>query len=91
MLACDLSEIASKGGNYLFDLDDTVKKVAKVVIDWNTNRVYDQRNANCQQFVDDICKALDINMNLTGPLGEILTRLRQEGKGELIFVVDDGT
>jgi hypothetical protein len=88
MLACDL-EFGGKLGKVGFDLDDTIQKVSDVIIDWNVNRAYDQRTANCQQIVDEVCKALGIDLNFQGPLGEYLNRLRESGQCDLSYTLDD--
>lgn len=62
MLACDL-DFGGKLGKVGFDLDDTIAKISSVIIDWNATRNYDQKTANCQQFVDELCHALDIHLD----------------------------
>ncbi len=88
MLAADL-EFGGSLGQVGFDLDDTVQKISEVIIKWNTSKQYDQRNANCQQFVDDCCEALKINMKFDGPLGEYLNNLREKGECDISFPIPD--
>lgn len=61
-----------------------------MVIDWNLHRSYDQKTSNCQQFVDDLCKALDINLQLQGTVGDYLSSLRESGKCDISYSIDDG-
>lgn len=59
-----------------------------MIIDWNVNKVYNQRNANCQQFIDDLCNELGIDLNkFEGPLGEYMKNLREKGECSLIFPI----
>lgn len=76
-------------GKMGFDLEETIDKISDVIIKWNTEYQYDQRNGNCQQFVDDMCNALNINLNFDGPLGEYLQMLREKGSCELAFPISD--
>lgn len=82
MLAADLDF-----GGIGFEINETIEKISSVIIDWNVNKVYNQSSANCQQFVDDICKALGIKLNFEGPLGEYLNNLRTRGECELDFPI----
>lgn len=86
MLAADL-EFSGKLGKVGFDLETTIEKITPVIIDWNVNKTYSQRDANCQQFVDELCKVLDIPIKFDGPLGEYLHALREKGECELEFPV----
>ncbi|KAL9649370.1 hypothetical protein ABK040_016197 [Willaertia magna] len=76
-------------GMSTFDLNETIDKISKVIIDWNVNKEYSQRNANCQQFVDDLCKALGIPIQFDGVLGDYLNDLRSKGQCEIYFPVSD--
>lgn len=82
MLAADLDF-----GGAGFEINDTIDKISKVIIDWNLNKTYNQQSANCQQFVDDLCKALGVPINFEGPLGEYLNNLRSRGECELDFPI----
>jgi hypothetical protein len=86
MLAADL-EFNGKLGKVGFDLDQTIEKITPIIIDWNVNKTYSQREANCQQFVDEICNVLDIPIKFEGPLGEYLHALRERGECELEFPI----
>lgn len=85
MLAADLDF-----GNQKFTLDETIKKISKVIIDWNVNKTYNQRKYNCQQFIDELCGELGIKlMEFKGPLGKYLSQLREKGRCEIAFPVSD--
>jgi len=86
MLAADL-EFSGKLGKIGFDLDDVIAKITPVIIDWNVNKAYSQRDANCQQFVDELCNVLDIPIKFEGPLGQYLHDLRERGECELEFPI----
>ena len=85
MLAADLDF----KGNVSFKLDETIQKISKVIIDWNVNREYNQRNANCQQFIDEMTLAMGINLDelFQGPLKDYLKRLREKGQSEIYFPI----
>lgn len=85
MIAADLEY----KGISTFDLDTTIEKISKVIIDWNVNKEYDQHKANCQQFVDDIIRALEVPIQFEGVLGEYLDNLRTKGVCEIFFPVSD--
>ena len=87
MLAADL-----EFGDVELDLEDTIEKIAKVVINWNVNKVYNQNENNCQQFVDEVCNELGLNLDkiLQGPLGQYLKSLRQKGQCDITFPITDG-
>ncbi|KAL0476247.1 hypothetical protein AKO1_004217 [Acrasis kona] len=86
MLAADL-EFSGKLGKVGFDLDQTIEKITPIIIDWNVNKTYSQREANCQQFVDEICNVLDIPIKFEGPLGEYLNAIRERGECDLEFPI----
>jgi len=86
MLAADL-----EFGGVQLDLDETIKKISKVIIHWNVTKHYNQSENNCQQFVDDVCVELGLNLGklLHGPLGEYLKELRAKGKSDISFPISD--
>eukprot|EP00761_Pharyngomonas_kirbyi_P006788 gb/GECH01006796.1/.p1 GENE.gb/GECH01006796.1/~~gb/GECH01006796.1/.p1 ORF type:complete len:423 (+),score=90.25 gb/GECH01006796.1/:1-1269(+) len=82
LLAADLSV----ANNKKFDLNDAIDKVADVIIDWNLTHHYNQTHSNCQVFVDDVCKALGVDLShFDGPLGDTIKRLRQKGVCEVNY------
>lgn len=86
MLAADL-----EFGGIQLDLEDTIKKISKVIINWNVTKQYNQNENNCQKFVDDVCNELGLNLDkiLQGPLGEYLKSLRTKGQCDLSFHIND--
>jgi len=84
MLAADLDF-----GNIKYSLDDTIKKISKVIIDWNVNKTYSQTKYNCQQFIDELCAELGIKLDFKGPLGTYLSNLREKGRCQIAFPVSD--
>jgi hypothetical protein len=85
MIAADLEFNKKK-----YDLNDTIEKISNVIIEWNVKKEYSQQNANCQQFIDELCKVLKINLDsLGGPLGFYLNKLREKGSCELFYPISD--
>jgi len=86
MLAADL-----EFGGVQLDLEETIKKISNVIINWNVNKSYNQNENNCQQFVDDLCHELGLNLDklLHGPLGEYLKSLRSKGQCDITFPISD--
>lgn len=82
-LAADLQP--PQGLSKKMTMEEAIEKVAKVVIDWNLNKTYDQSTANCQHFVDDVCRNLGIVTDFPGPLGEYISRLREKGICDMSF------
>ncbi|KAL9647084.1 hypothetical protein ABK040_016558 [Willaertia magna] len=72
-LAIDIQEISTK------DIDLSIDKVSQIITDWNVHHEYKQSTANCQHFVDDICRALGIKMNFNGSMQHYLNKLRNKG------------
>eukprot|EP01027_Heterolobosea_sp_BB2_P018448 GEZU01025983.1.p1 GENE.GEZU01025983.1~~GEZU01025983.1.p1 ORF type:complete len:222 (-),score=54.64 GEZU01025983.1:77-742(-) len=90
-IAADLHELASR--NDFADLADTI---ADVVVDWNVNYLYknislssnhpDKKVGNCQDFVEAMLKALNINFDFnSGALGNFISDIRQYGNCEMKF------
>jgi hypothetical protein len=84
MLAADLD---FQTPNNKFDLNKTIQLISEVIIDWNVNKEYTQRKNNCQDFIDEMCEKLGINLNsmFKGPLGEYLKSLRKDGQCDISF------
>jgi hypothetical protein len=59
--------------------------ISDVVCHWNSSIVYSKQKYNCQTFVDELCKALDIKLNFQGALAEFLKHLRYSGVCELSY------
>lgn len=58
------------------DAVDAVNRLAPIVAMWNKDRVYDNRTANPQNFIDALCEALSLNFNsLRGPIGMFISQI----------------
>jgi hypothetical protein len=88
MLAADL-EFVGTVKHPGFEINATIDKVADVILDWNINKQYGQRNNNCQQFIDDLCEKLGIPTKFEGPLGDYLKSLRENGECDISFPLSD--
>jgi hypothetical protein len=82
MLAADLEY-----GDEKFDLESSIEIASRIITKWNSEKEYHQRYANCQQFIDELTLALGVNLkkHFTGPLGDYLNQLRNEGQCEIAF------
>lgn len=75
----------------LQDVESSIETICRVITDWNTKRTYKEipknkdKEGNCQSFVEELLKALKIKLNLHGPIGEFLKKMREKGKSELVF------
>jgi len=78
VLAADVEKFF-KGPQVSVALD----RISNVICEWNANYQYSQQKYNCQLFVDELCKALDITLNFNGALGSFLQQLRKTGQCEL--------
>jgi hypothetical protein len=69
------------------DVDFVIEKITEVIARWNVLHPYDKRENNCQEFVDDLLIALDINPHLhfKGQLGEYLKKLRNKGEANIEY------
>jgi len=78
-------KIMSKGAIAAFDLGtiepskDVLKKIAKIIYKWNTTRIYNTTDNNCQHFSDEILKEInvDIEKYFSGNLGKYMNQLRK--------------
>eukprot|EP00817_Percolomonadidae_sp_ATCC50343_P002681 CAMPEP_0117421304 /NCGR_PEP_ID=MMETSP0758-20121206/2437_1 /TAXON_ID=63605 /ORGANISM="Percolomonas cosmopolitus, Strain AE-1 (ATCC 50343)" /LENGTH=454 /DNA_ID=CAMNT_0005203377 /DNA_START=147 /DNA_END=1508 /DNA_ORIENTATION=- len=102
---CIPRKCVSKYAFYTADLDSitTIRDVNKVIntlseriVYWNTHMKYRDYNnminegANCQEFVEDILKALHIDLDaLSKPHKAFFKQLRTKGVSELRFTMDD--
>lgn len=82
VLAADVEKYF-KGPQVSIALD----RISNVICEWNANYQYSQQKHNCQLFVDELCKALDISLNFNGALGNFLQQLRKTGQCELAYTL----
>jgi hypothetical protein len=89
-LSADIDAISS-----LDSLEDTIDKVSKVIIRWNTTMSYVKSggekgvSGNCQDFVDELFEVLDIRPKFTGPMNAFLKRLKRKGVCDLKFEMSE--
>jgi len=72
-------------------VDETVDILARIITDWNVVAQYNnfsskKGEANCQDFVEEVLKHLDIQSKFSGPLDAFIKQLREKGKSELAFL-----
>ncbi|KAL0486422.1 hypothetical protein AKO1_011998 [Acrasis kona] len=66
-------------------VSEAIDKISDVICDWNANYSYSRQTNNCQRFVDDICKALNIDINFDGALKSYLDQLRTKGVCDMSY------
>lgn len=68
------------------NVDETIKKVSKVICKWNTSKTYNYLNSNCQNFIEDVLSSLNINLTQVfqkdGKINQLLTQIKNKGRGE---------
>jgi hypothetical protein len=78
----------------LKQLEETVDKVAEVIVKWNIGKLYRDSGGdkklygNCQNFNDDLLHALGIKLEFTGPLKNYMDNLRTKGKCDMEFTLE---
>lgn len=63
-------------GKELAKTEANFKKIAAVISDWNSNRMYNNSLANCQDFVVEILKNLGIDFNIYTKESALMTYLK---------------
>lgn len=63
-------------------IKEAIDKISDVICHWNSNIYYSSQQYNCQTFIDELCKALGIQLKFSGALGKmslrkLLTRLQE--------------
>lgn len=73
----------------IVDCDLVIDKISEVIVRWNVLRDYDKQKNNCQNFIDDILAALNIDpeTKFKGQLGDYLKQLRMYGVGNMNFSI----
>lgn len=90
LLTADIDSIQSTE-----KIEVVVEKLSNLIVRWNTSMKYKDNNGkkgeegNCQDFVDAILAELGLSLNLTGPLGAFLQKMRRKGTCKMQFKVDD--
>lgn len=62
------------------DIDQTIDVLSKTICKWNNEKFYDRVKCNCQHFVDDILKALGVELKFEKTMNEFVKRMRKEGE-----------
>jgi hypothetical protein len=68
-------------------VNEAIDRITRVICDWNSNKQYSQYGVNCQHFVDELCKVLEINLEFKGALGNFIQELRKTGQCELEYTL----
>lgn len=76
LLAIDLKETKLKECNF----DETMNKISKVICQWNIEKKYDRFYCNCQHFVDDLLKVLEIQIEFKSTMKEMVNSMRNQGE-----------
>jgi hypothetical protein len=89
LLALDIKEIATVG-----EFKTTVDILAEVITKWNNTMKYSEahstaKKGNCQDFVLDVLKALNIALDLSGPVEAYLKDMKKHGQCRMKFPLDD--
>jgi hypothetical protein len=63
--------------------------ISKIVCEWNSTKQYSQHNTNCQHFIDELCKALEIKLEFKGALGTFIEQLRKTGQCDLRYTLTE--
>jgi len=90
LLSADIDSISTDK-----KLEEVIDTLSECICEWNTTKQYKDNpknkkiEGNCQDFVQDILDRLKIKTDFKGPLGETLRKLREEGKSEMEFIMDN--
>lgn len=81
LISADLSSL----GGQEFKLEEVRKKLSEIITEWNVSRQYNQKENNCQVFVEEVLSKIGIKSNFGGALGIFLKRLKEAGVCEISF------
>lgn len=89
LLALDIEEIATVG-----EFNTTVDVLADVITRWNSSMDYSQntgtnKHGNCQDFVMDVLRALNISFTPSGPIQAYLKEMKKKGSCKMKFSMTD--
>jgi len=89
LLTADVDSISTEK-----KLEEVIDILADCVCNWNTSKQYNDNaknksEGNCQDFVQDILQHLGIKPDFQGSLGLYLKKMRENGKGEMEFEMQD--
>lgn len=83
LLAIDLKETKLKELNF----DETMEKISKVICLWNVEKKYDRFYCNCQHFVDDLLKVLEITPDFKTTMKDVVSSMRTQGECKIEWKV----
>jgi hypothetical protein len=89
-LTIDIGEIKS-----LETLEAVRNKLSDVIVYWNSNIEYttfgknSSKSGNCQEFIESILSALNLNLHYEGAVGDFLQNIKKNGSSKLIFNMND--
>ena len=75
-------------------LESIRDKISDVIVYWNANVEYDAYGkstkgfGNCQEFIESMLHALNMNIEYTGAVGDFLQNMKKKGSSKLIFPVN---
>jgi hypothetical protein len=68
-------------------LEAYMDHLSQLICRWNVERTYDRLNCNCQHFVDDVLKCMNIKMDFKGSIKDFINNLRVKGNSALEYRV----
>mmetsp|Transcript_2375 Transcript_2375/g.3452 ORF Transcript_2375/g.3452 Transcript_2375/m.3452 type:complete len:359 (+) Transcript_2375:57-1133(+) len=81
IIALDINNNITK-----INIDQSLDKLADVILEWNICKAYDQKKENCQHFVEDLLKSLGCNHAIQSlATSNYLKKLREKGKCSLRY------
>jgi hypothetical protein len=87
-LTADIGEIST-----IESLESIRDTLASTIVYWNVNKQYStfstsKNSGNCQDFVESILNELDMKIEFSGALYQFLSRIKKNGRSELIYTVN---
>lgn len=66
-------------------VSEAIDKISDVVCNWNADVTYSSAKYNCQTFIDELCKVLNIKLEFKGSLGNFVKNLRATGQCDITY------
>jgi hypothetical protein len=85
--AIDSFEIGEFVGEEL--ITEKLKVIAETIADYNIYRTYDEISCNSQNFIDELCKKLELKVKFKNYLKRYINILRNEGKAECKYQIPE--
>eukprot|EP01080_Neovahlkampfia_damariscottae_P009489 gene9489-1695_t len=76
------------------NLESVRDKISDVIVYWNANVQYTsfgkstKGQGNCQEFIESILHALNMNLQYDGAIGEFLQNMKKNGSSKLMFLMN---